>query len=79
MDRAKLDREREKTVRAAEQKAGMREGHYLLNGEFVDVWVSFYPRVQWWIADATRPTGVRIKGTTRSLDDATKAKLKDWL
>jgi hypothetical protein len=74
-----LDRDRQKRAAAAEAKAGVREGHYLLNGEFVDVWVSFYPKTQWWIADACRPRGERIKGTTRKLDNETKAKLESWL
>jgi len=79
MNRARLDRNRKNAVAAAEAKFGVREGHYVLNGEFVDVWVSFYPKVQWWIADATRPRGERVKGTTRRLDDKTKVKLESWL
>lgn len=79
MNRAKLYRDRQRAVQAAEAKAGVREGHYLLDGSFVDIWVSFYPRTQWWIADAARPSGERIDGTTRELDNETKAKLKNWL
>jgi hypothetical protein len=66
-------------VAAEETKAGIREGHYLLDGTFVTVWLSFYPKTQWWIADAQRPRGERIEGTSRKLDDHTKSQLKSWL
>ncbi|WP_456718211.1 MULTISPECIES: hypothetical protein [unclassified Bradyrhizobium] len=64
---------------AKEEKSGIREGHYLLDGVFVTVWLSFYPKTQWWIADAARPRGERIEGTSRKLDDQTRVRLKSWL
>jgi hypothetical protein len=79
VSREKLDQERRRALTVAEAKAGIREGHYLLDGNFVDVWVLFYPKVQWWIADARRPRGERIKGTTRKLTDDVKARLESWL
>lgn len=71
--------ERVRRVAIEERKAGVREAHYILDGKFVDVWVSFYPRVQWWIADASKPRGERIEGTTRKLTADVKKRLKDWL
>ena len=79
MSRAQLYKERQKAIAKAELVAGVREGHYRLDDKFVDVWVSFYPKVQWWIADARCPSGERIPRTTRPLDDETKYKLKSWL
>lgn len=79
MNRAKLDRDRKKKVEAAEAAAGIREGHYNLDGQFVEVWVSFYPKTQWFIADCERPRGQHIQGSSRQLDEDIKAKLENWL
>lgn len=70
--------ERERRVAIEERKAGVREAHYRLDDGFVDVWVSFYPKVQWWIADADL-RGERLTRTTRKLTDDVKKRLEDWL
>lgn len=79
MTRGKLNRYAERARADAEAKAGIHEGHYLLGDQFVCVWVSFYPKVRWWIADAARPSGEKVEGTTRELDAETKANLRTWL
>lgn len=79
MERLSLAAQRERRLAAEEKKAGVREQHYLLDGNFVEVFVSFYPRVQWFIADAMRPRGERIRNTTRPLTDDVKARLENWL
>lgn len=80
MNRRKLQQERDRRVASAEAAAGIREGHYNLDGQFVRVWISFYPKQQWRICDCDRHNrGQDIPDTARTLDDATKARLERWL
>lgn len=79
MSRPKLQKERDRRVAKAESVAGVREGHYNLDGKFVRIWIVFYPSQKWCICDCERPRGEDIPDTARTLDDATKLKLTSWL
>jgi hypothetical protein len=80
MSRQKLHAERERRLAEEEAKAGLKEGHYnTAEGQFVRVWVNFYPKTHWMICDCGRPRGEDLEGTARRLNDETKQGLRGWL
>lgn len=80
MSLRQLEAERARRVAVEEAKAGLKEGHYNdASGQFVRVWVDFYPQAHWLICDCSRPRGEDVPGTSRRLVDETKAGLTGWL
>lgn len=82
MSRQSLEKQRVSRVAKAEQRAGIREGVYVLRDAkhtHVRVTVQFYPREHWIVEDINIMGGSAIKGTERRLTDDDKAKLESWL
>lgn len=80
MSREALHKARNRRVAKAEAAAGVREGHYNLDGKFVRIWVVFYPSEKWLICNCNRfERGEDIPDTTQTLDKPTMARLENWL
>lgn len=81
----KLELQRQAAVKKESERSGIHEGLYKITEgkttRWYTVWVEFYPKVHWMIEevrDLMSPE-MKLPGTRRKLDDATKGKLRTWL
>jgi hypothetical protein len=75
----KLEKQRGARLAKASARDGVQEGHFRLHGQFVRVWLNFYPNECWMVCDAALPRGEDIDGTARKLSDDDKRNLTGWL